>query len=49
MLDGLLALVGKGLLGGRDQEDPVGAKVGDDVIRVAVGRQGPFPRELSQD
>ena len=49
MFDGLLALVGQGLLGGGDQEDPVGAEVGDDVIRVAVGGQGPFPGELSQD
>jgi hypothetical protein len=32
-----------------DHEDAVGAEVGDDVVRVAVRRQGPLPRELAQD
>ena len=48
VLDGLLALVGQGPLWGCDQEDPVRAEVGDDVVRVAVRGQGPLPGELAK-
>jgi len=47
--DSLLALVGQCLLWSCDQEDPVRAEVGDDVVGVALRGQGPLPGELAQD
>lgn len=49
VLDGLLALIGQGLLWSCDQEDPVRAEVGDDIVGVAFRGQGPLPGELAQD
>ena len=44
VLDGFVGLVCETLSGCRYHQDSVRAQVGDDLVRVAVGRQGPFPR-----